>query len=261
MISEVINCRTKCGMYERIIWNCLQVFRQVLQSFFFFLFFFVYCKSRIFRMHVIFVYFVRSGFRTKIKFMRKVHSKSEHLHRSATVRKFRAYERLESPGYENWVCTKYSGFTVIWGFRLSRAGKLQWQDWHNAVHRKWTLLMAVFAVGSLWACAGDDICCRSIIFWSAGERLILGVSCSTRLCPPVQPLTIWDITLCVVMCVWNSTLGLFLFFSLFIFLQDILSTCGPSLVGMFAFRPVSALWLSCTELRTWSEPPLPSHRI
>ena len=36
----------------------------------------------------------------------------DNLHRSATVRKFYAYERSESPGYENWVRTKYSGFTV-----------------------------------------------------------------------------------------------------------------------------------------------------
>ena len=71
-----------------------------------------YCKSRIFRMHVIFVYFVRGGFRTKIKCMRKVQSKSENPQRSATVRKFHAYERSKSPGYENWVRTKYSGFTV-----------------------------------------------------------------------------------------------------------------------------------------------------
>ena len=71
-----------------------------------------YCKSRIFRMHVIFVYFVCCAFRTKIKCMRKVQSMPENLQRSATVRKFHACERSESPGYENWVRTKYSGFTV-----------------------------------------------------------------------------------------------------------------------------------------------------
>ena len=53
----------------------------------------VYCKSRIFRMHVIFVYFVRAAFRTKIKCMQKVQSMPENLQRSATVRKFHAYER------------------------------------------------------------------------------------------------------------------------------------------------------------------------
>ena len=79
-----------------------------------------YCKSRIFRMHVIFVYFVRGGFRTKIKCMRKLKSKSENLQRPATVRKFHAYERLESPGYENWVRTKYSGFTVLAVFFSTR---------------------------------------------------------------------------------------------------------------------------------------------
>ena len=63
-------------------------------------------------MHVIFVYFVRDSFRTKIKYMRKVQSKSENPQRSATVRKFHAYERSESPGYENWVRAKYSGFTA-----------------------------------------------------------------------------------------------------------------------------------------------------
>ena len=51
-----------------------------------------YCKSRIFRMHVIFVYFVRGGFCTKIKCMCKVQSKWENSQRSATVRKFHAYE-------------------------------------------------------------------------------------------------------------------------------------------------------------------------
>ena len=69
-------------------------------------------------MHVIFVYSVRAAFRTKIKCMRKVQSMPENLQRSATVRKFHAYERLESPGHENghenWVRTKYSGFTVAW---------------------------------------------------------------------------------------------------------------------------------------------------
>ena len=64
-------------------------------------------------MHVIFVYFVCGDFLTKIKGMRKVKSKSENPHQSATVRKFHAYERLEMPGYENWVHTKYSGFTVF----------------------------------------------------------------------------------------------------------------------------------------------------
>ena len=49
----------------------------------------------------------------KIKCMRKVKSKSENLQRPATVRKFHAYEMLESPGYENWVRTKYSGITVV----------------------------------------------------------------------------------------------------------------------------------------------------
>ena len=72
-----------------------------------------YCKSRLFRMYVIFVYFVRGGFCTKIKCMRKVQRKSENPQESATVWKFHAYERSESPGYENWVRTKYSGFTVI----------------------------------------------------------------------------------------------------------------------------------------------------
>ena len=75
--------------------------------------FYNHCKSRIFRMHDIFVYFVHGGFRTKINCMRKVHSKSENPQRSVTVRNFHACEQSESPGYENWVRTKYSGFTVL----------------------------------------------------------------------------------------------------------------------------------------------------
>ena len=64
-------------------------------------------------MHVIFVYFVRGTFYTKIKCMWKVKSKSENPQRSVTVRKFHAYERSESPGYKNWVRMKYSGLTVL----------------------------------------------------------------------------------------------------------------------------------------------------
>ena len=52
----------------------------------------VYCKSRIFRMRFVFVYFKRGGFRTTIKCTRKVQSKSENPQRSATVRKLSAYE-------------------------------------------------------------------------------------------------------------------------------------------------------------------------
>ena len=75
-----------------------------------------YCKSRIFRMHVIFVYFVRGGFRTKIKSMQKVQSKAENLQRSVTVRKFHLYERSESPGYQ-----KMSAYEIFWIYsKLSR---------------------------------------------------------------------------------------------------------------------------------------------
>ena len=45
----------------------------------------VYCNSRIVRMHVIFVYFVRDGLCTERKCIRKVQSKSENLHRSAAA--------------------------------------------------------------------------------------------------------------------------------------------------------------------------------
>ena len=40
-------------------------------------------------------------------------NKVKNPQRSATVRKFYAYERWERTGYENWVRTKYSGFTVF----------------------------------------------------------------------------------------------------------------------------------------------------
>ena len=41
-----------------------------------FIFVFVYCNSRICRIHFIFVYFVRSGFRTKVKCVLKVQIES-----------------------------------------------------------------------------------------------------------------------------------------------------------------------------------------
>ena len=86
-------------------------------------------------MHVIFVYFVHGGFRTKIKCMRKVQSRSENPQRSATVRKFHAYERSESPGYENWVRTKYSGFTVA-NISGSAVGHTAWSigiTWQSGI--------------------------------------------------------------------------------------------------------------------------------
>ena len=57
----------------------------------------VYCKSRIFPIHFIFVYFVPSGFRTKVLCVRKSQNKLENPQRSASVRKFHAYERSEVP--------------------------------------------------------------------------------------------------------------------------------------------------------------------
>ena len=53
-----------------------------------------------------FVYFVRGGFRAKIRCIRNAKSKSENSQRSKTVRKFHAYERLEIPDIRNLVRTK-----------------------------------------------------------------------------------------------------------------------------------------------------------
>ena len=91
-----------------------------------------YCKSRIFRMHVILVYFVRGGFHTKLKCMRKVQSKSENPQRSVTVRTFHAYERSESPGYKNWVRTKNSVLPIASGLqkkKKKKKKKTQTQQW------------------------------------------------------------------------------------------------------------------------------------
>ena len=69
----------------------------------------LYCKSRIFRMHFIFVYFVRGSFRTKIKCKLKIQSKSENPHPSAAVRKFHAYERSGGPRMR-----KFSAYEIFW---------------------------------------------------------------------------------------------------------------------------------------------------
>ena len=58
-----------------------------------------YCKSRIFRMYFIFavfifVYFVRGGFRPKIKCVLNLQSKAENPQRLAAVRKFYASEKV-----------------------------------------------------------------------------------------------------------------------------------------------------------------------
>ena len=68
-----------------------------------------HCKSRIFRIHVIFVYSVRGGFRTKIKCIRKVRSKWKNPQQSTAVRKFRVYERLVVPSIR-----KFSAYEIFW---------------------------------------------------------------------------------------------------------------------------------------------------
>ena len=91
---------------------------------------FVYCKSRILRMHVIFVYFVRDGLRTKIVCIRKVQSKSENPHRSVTLRNFHACVRSESLGIR-----KFSAYEIFWIYSMfQRAFKQKnikglWPKW------------------------------------------------------------------------------------------------------------------------------------
>ena len=75
---------------------------------------FVYCKSRMFRMIFIFVYFVRGRFRTKIISMRKAQSKSENQQQSETVRKCCAYERSEISNL--W---KFSTYKIFRIYRIS----------------------------------------------------------------------------------------------------------------------------------------------
>ena len=70
-----------------------------------------YCKSRIFRMHFIFIYFVRGGFHTKIKCMLNIPSKPENPQRSAAVRKFHAYERSGVPRIR-----KFSAYEIFWNY-------------------------------------------------------------------------------------------------------------------------------------------------
>ena len=60
-------------------------------------------------MHFIFVYFVRGGFRTKIKCILKFQSTSENPQHSATVRKFHAYERSGVPRIR-----KFSAYEIFW---------------------------------------------------------------------------------------------------------------------------------------------------
>ena len=60
-------------------------------------------------MHFIFVYFVRSGFRTKIKCILKIQSKSENSQPSAAVQKFHAYERSGVPRIR-----KFNAYEIFW---------------------------------------------------------------------------------------------------------------------------------------------------
>ena len=68
-----------------------------------------YCKSRIFRMHVIFVYFVRDGFRTKIKCMRKAQSKSRESVAVSDCTKISCVRKVGEPRI--W---KFSAYEIFW---------------------------------------------------------------------------------------------------------------------------------------------------
>ena len=72
-----------------------------------------YCKSIIFRMHFIFLYFVRGGLRTKIKCALKGRSKSENLQRSVPVQKLHVYERSEVPSVQ-----KLSAYEIFWIYSM-----------------------------------------------------------------------------------------------------------------------------------------------
>ena len=73
----------------------------------------LYCKSRIFRNHVIFVYFVRGGFRTKTKCILNIQSKSENPQQLVAVRKFHAYEMSRVPRTR-----KFSVNEIFWSYSI-----------------------------------------------------------------------------------------------------------------------------------------------
>ena len=74
-------------------------------------------NTRIVSMILIFVYFVRGVFRTKIICIEKVQSKSENPLPSVAVLKFHAYERSEIPSIR-----KLSAYGIFWIFVLFIAG-------------------------------------------------------------------------------------------------------------------------------------------
>ena len=76
-----------------------------------------YCKSRIFRMLFVFVYFVRGGFRMKISCVRMrcncfIRIEGQRLYENFMRTKGRRSSIRKCCGYENLVHTKYSGFTI-----------------------------------------------------------------------------------------------------------------------------------------------------
>ena len=97
-----------------------------------------YCKSRIFRMHFIFVYFVRSGFRTKIKCIPKIQSKSQNQQPSAAVRKFHAYERSGVPRIR-----KFSAYEIFWIYSIrDKCVALPFHDRGQPSNSQWCKYMA-----------------------------------------------------------------------------------------------------------------------
>ena len=137
----------------------------------------LYCKSRIFRMHVIFVYFVPDGFRTKIKCMWKVQSKSENTESAAVsdctkiscvrkagelrIRKLSAYEIF-------WIYSTRTTPSVMSQFSPSNARSRQQvegrkdkkqESFFKCAHmnKKWSVKVCDVAlyevVRSVWSCA------------------------------------------------------------------------------------------------------------
>ena len=72
-----------------------------------------YCESTIFRMYFIFAYFVRGGFRTKIKCILKFKARQKSRSGQRLYENFMRTKGQRSPAYENMVRTEYSGSTVV----------------------------------------------------------------------------------------------------------------------------------------------------
>ena len=130
-------------------------------------------------MHFIFVYFVHSGFRTKIKCILKIQSTSENPQPSAAERKFHAYEGSGVPRIR-----KFSTYEIFWIYSICFwSTTFEVNTDHDCMLRRWH-----FRCRARYLCKKSmhALFSRSFIWWSrCATLLVLRPLQMLQICPHI----------------------------------------------------------------------------